>query len=423
LTIDSLRADHVGIVRGDVGRNSLTPHIDAWGSEATVFGYAVSQSTHTSPSFLALLSGFYPCKYGDWFSRVSSERIMLAEVLKRAGFSTRAVNSNPYISQTFSFDRGFDVFIDNVKRVRSHGWRRRLDLEILRIGTLLRSPYEAAAKINEQAFGLLEKARAPFFLWVHYMDVHGPYIPEKGWALANRLRAASLWRKALSKPERITETERRLLTEAYRGKVKAVDYQIKRLLDTIDQQNTIIVLAADHGELLGEHGLFGHPLQLHEKLLHVPLLIKVPGGIGHTRRRVDDPVGLLDVVPTVLDLAGLGAPAESDGLSLVPLMKENGDGPRRRHLISEVSRRRLCARRGWWKLIVDLNHDRRFLHDLSRDPGEAEDVADREPAMADELENVIQEHVERNREVGAGAAKFEAGDEVKAQLRALGYFD
>jgi len=426
ITIDSLRADHVGCIAGLDGNRTLTPHLDDWARNAFIFSSAVSQSSHTSPSFLAILSGCYPCTYGDWFSSLSRERLTITQILRENGYVTGAFLSNPYISCAFDFDRGFDSFEDNLGSRRAGHIGRKFDLAKLRLTTLFRVPYKPAGHINRQVFDWLEKVENPFFLWVHYMDVHGPYLPEVGFGATQRLRAGYLWRKALSEPEKISSKEKRFLTKTYAQKVKDMDSHLSLLLQRIQRDNTLIVITADHGDLLGEHGLYGHPLELYEELLHVPLIISLPPDSDTTPHRIQNCVQSIDIVPTILDLLGMTDRSHFHGDTLVHLIKGDLDNESDRYIISEVSRSHLTVRKWPWKAIFNFSDNLKELYDIDNDAAEQIDRASQEVAILNEFEQIALSHIDKYRldhEEGTEEAGVTDDERIKAQLKALGYMD
>jgi len=426
ITIDSLRADHVGCIAGLDENRTLTPHLDDWARNAFIFSSAISQSSHTSPSFLAILSGCYPCTFGDWFSSLSQERLTITQILRESGYDTGAFLSNPYISCAFDFDRGFDSFEDNLGSSRTGHIGRKFDLVKLRLSTLFRVPYQPAGHINRQVFDWLDRVEKPFFLWVHYMDVHGPYLPEAGFGAAQRLRAGYLWRKALSKPEKIKNTEKRFLAKTYAQKVKDMDSHLSSLLQRIQRENTLIVITADHGDLLGEHGLFGHPLELYEKLLHVPLFISLPPESDPTVQRIDTTVQSIDIVPTILDSVGIGHRSHFHGDTLLPLMQGNQYNNSDRYIISEVSRSHLTVRKWPWKAIFNFSNDLERLYHIDSDPGEQVNRALQEKAILNEFNRIALAHIDKyklDHEEGTKEARVTDDERIKAQLKALGYMD
>jgi arylsulfatase A-like enzyme len=205
--------------------------------------------------------------------------------------------------------------------------------------------------------------------------------------------------------------------------VRDIDSHIKRILAEIDHKNTIIVITADHGDLLGEHGLFGHPLELYEQLLHVPLLISLPPTLGLQPNRIKCVVQSIDLVPTILDLLSSANFAHLHGRSLVPLMKDNEHQYQNNYVISEVSREHLSVRRESWKAIFNYGKESKELYDLMNDPTEQMNKADQELSLLNDLEEIGLEHINKYRIDSAPSSKIGDDERIKAQLKALGYMD
>jgi arylsulfatase len=419
ITVDSLRADYVGISDEDPTRESLTPHFDRLGKRSTIFKHAIAQSVHTAPSLRSMMSGNYPSRYGDWFYVVSPERPMLAEILKRHGYNTHGFHSNPYVSRHYGFDRGFDVFDDHLPT----STRRRKTLRMFaQLKALLTEPYENARTITDQVLGAVERADRPFFVWAHYMDVHGPYIAKQGQKTLNRVRAALLWKKAMQHPERIGSDERDELIRNYKQEITYMDRHLGEVLARVNLDETLVVFTADHGDLLGEHDLYGHSSMFYKGAVHVPLLVSMPGVTAGAPREVDVPVRLIDVVPTICRLLDLDTDAEFEGSSLAELITGADSDYRAETIVSEMSRRQLCLRRDEWKMIVNYKKNVKELYNLAADPHEKVDVLEREPERAREMESLVQEHVNR---VQSDAHQEEVTHEaeIKDRLRALGYME
>jgi len=419
ITIDSLRADYVGLYNESIAQAHLTPNLDRLGEHAAIFKHAFSQSVHTAPALRAMMSGNYPSRYGDWFYVLSPERPMLAEILKRNGYHTHGFHSNPYVSHHYDFNRGFDVFDDHLPKISSK--RKTLRL-VARLKALLTEPYENARTITDQVLTALDSSQRPFFVWGHYMDVHGPYISKDGHKTLSRIRAALLWKKAMEHPERISGAERDELIRNYKQEIAYLDRHLGEVLDKVDLDETLVVITADHGDLLGEHGLYGHSTMFYNGALHVPLLVSIPGVPRGPEQPIETPVRLIDIVPTICTLAGLDTEESFEGSSLASLVTGSGPDYDADTIVSEMSRKHLCLQKDPWKLIVDYRKNVKELYDLASDPGEGDNLLDREPSRAREMESLLQGHVQR---VKPAAAQQEVAheEEIKARLRALGYME
>lgn len=423
ITIDSLRPDYVGFQGQKAKSDSLTLGLDQWAKDAFVFTNAISQGPRTPESFPAMLSGLYSCRYLDIFSGISEKRKLISEMLKKERYHTCAFNSNPYISRTMHYNRGFDLYDDNLFIIKNKGILGSIMINLFKLRSLLKEPYVPALKLNKQVYKWLDKQKTPQFTWVHYMDVHGPYISKKGWYAKNRVQSGFLWRKATHYPERITEEERNRLISSYKEEVRYADYYIGRLLKRINQDKTVIILTADHGECLGEHNLYSHKPVLYDTLLRIPLVIKVPPGFGLKPHTIDRMVRALDIVPTIVDLLGIKYGGSFDGESLVPLMQGDEEGYKCRYAISEVWTKYLSVRSEKWKLIANFSKKKKELFDLERDPNETVNLVSEFPDVVREFEGLIKEHLlaidapeDDLRQCGV-----DFNEAVQAQLKGLGY--
>jgi choline-sulfatase len=202
-----------------------------------------------------------------------------------------------------------------------------------------------------------------------------------------------------------------------------IDREIGRLLDCVNEERSVVIVTADHGDLFGEHGHYGHPLQLYEGLVRVPLMIKVPASVGVQPKRIDAPVCSMDIVPTVLELVGLSPEEWLDGVSLLPQMRSVEEEQEPRGIISEVSRKHLAVRRWPWKLIVNVGRNERRLYNLEADKEETENVAEAFGDLCSELEGIALEHIERHKTGADEMPRPQTDERIKAQLRSLGYFE
>lgn len=430
ITIDCLRPDHMGVYGYD---RPTTPHLDELAGEGVRFTQVISQGPCTRVSFAAVLSSTYPGMFGG-FLRLSPQRRVLAEMLREAGYRTVAFGSNPYLSPVYGYDKGFELYDHNlVPWIQPHQHRLLVHLNRFFIVARRLLPYLPAKALTTRAVRFLHRHRAgrPWFLWLHYMDVHDPYRPPRRHAVRFQrgerpgLSYRALWQKALSKPQEIGEDERRHLIDLYDAEINFADEQIGRLLmhlrrpDLLD--STLLIVTADHGEEFGEHGQFSHRFKLYDELLRVPLLIRLPAGQSASQV-VTAQVRLLDLVPTILDVLDLGG-GPFEGASLLPLIR--GQNEVSRAAISETHPETglYAIRQADWKLILNVHTDAVELYDLRQDPRETTNCANIAPLIASELEAQLRNHLER---IGAGpAAQPETGVDhlTLERLRALGYVE
>jgi len=436
LTVDALSARRVGALGHD---RETTPGLDARRDRAAWYTACIAQSSHTRESMPSLFHSAYPRSLGD-VGPVPDDRPTLATALSDAGFASAGFHSNPYLSRAYGFDRGFDTF-DDALPLGSN----RLGVVLHRAANHIRTrPYTRAEALNERGLEWLDRTDGRRFLWLHYMDPHGPYQPPARHQRAvgdpdevvGPRRAKRLWRRTVDEPETITESERRTLLDLHDAEIRYTDEQVTAMLEALEGRDlgeTLVVVGADHGELFGEHGRYGHPRHLHEELIHVPLWLF---GDPVTPGRRDGVVENVDIAPTVLDAAGVGPESTFAGESLLGGGGErSGDGESDdsddalgfAHARGEgeaSDTRRFAARGRRFKYCLERGEGTSTgaLYDLD-DEGEGTDVSAEHPDVAEELRGRLEAHVERTA-AGTDDATAEDGavdGAVEERLRDLGY--
>lgn len=422
ITIDSIRADATGFLAED--SSVTTPHIDQLATDATLATEAITPSSHTRASVPALLTAQYSHRFFTSFLE-DTDMPTIAQRLSELGYATGGFHSNPLLSRHFGYDRGFDAFYDGLRFVEGRDLPETVTRLYSKLARLLqRFPYEPAEEITQRATDWLAIADSPFFLWVHYMDPHGPYALDRERGYFDKFRSERLWHKAVSSPERITHKERNQLRQAYDSEVEYVDRYVGRLLDKVRSQSemTRIVLTGDHGEEFGEHGDFTHNPKLYEELVQVPFILDL-----EDKRNTEttlNPISILDIVPTLL--------SNIDGLSLenakgVDLHQAVHDGDNHRdHIIFETNpdngEPMIGVRTDQWKYIQ--HGDATELYDLVEDSNEQKDRSGEGLDVEADLSEVLATHVAEHDITGgdklAGRAA-EMNDEMQNRLEDLGY--
>jgi len=433
LTVDSLRADALLCLASSSPVAVATPTFERLAEQSVVFSQAFSHGPYSPSAFSALFTSRYPREAIIPIRTLRPDCITIAEYLKQAGYVTIGLHSNPLLSGAFGYDRGFDIFEEsllpwNAIRVQ-HLLPKRVSYAISRgMRVLTRRAYLDAARLNQKALSLLSKAQRPVYLWIHYMDVHGPYQSRKRLNWAEKVRSERLWHKAISEPEAISHEEFELLISGYRDEVAYWDEQFGELLRGLRElglyDDTIIIVTADHGDEFLEHGGFSHARKLFDELLHVPLLIRIP---GESPRRIDRLVGHVDILPTLLELMGLEL--WDDHLEGRNLLQDEAFATERCLLADATPDRpqaRVAARTSRWKYIYDEIEGQEMLFHLPTDPVEqhnligqasAEIISPLRDAVASYLTRARSERVERPEEVTI------EDQEVIRRLIALGYLD
>ncbi len=428
VSIDTLRADHVGAYGSTTGS---TPRLDRLAREGLLCLDASAPSPWTLPSHATMFSGQFPAVHGakEKGRTLSAERSpALAEILAESGYATRAFTAGGFLDASFGFDRGFDGFSD-IDPLRPSSSPHFLPLH----STL--GP--EAAERRKEAYGFegvlrwLEAHRdEPFFLFLHTYTVHDYDAPGDELPCRDRGCTSEAVRFAAFGDARSTgPADDAHLVHLYDGALAYVDGRIGALLDRLDElhlaEDTIVVVTSDHGEELLERGAFGHGTELHEELLRVPLILRVPGSAP---RVVERPVMLVDLAPTCLALLGLPPDSFMQGLDFL-----GPEWPRRPTWgeveVAQASKYALRDEDGW-KLIrnlpagADASRATVELFLLRRDPGETTDLAARERAKVDELTRKLGEELDACARLGASLGKFGTGELDEAtleNLRALGY--
>jgi arylsulfatase A-like enzyme len=316
IVIDTMRADRAGWSGG--GRE-VTPFLDSLAQHGTVFSNVYAQSSWTSPSVASLVTSRYPSQHGvvSFTSVLADSERTLAELLHERGYVTGGFSANELLKREHGFGQGFDEY------------------QVFESRRLLEKM--PAERLNEKTLAWLdslpkgEPAR-PVFLYLQYMEPHFPYSARKpAWDEmfermvrrgfdrdhAFELLRALIWEKPnlFQHPDAETLT---LIQALYDAAILSLDDSLGTLFAQLEVRgvlaNAIVVVTADHGEEFLEHGHMGHGATLHEELIRVPLLVLLPG--DDTARRVVDAVSLVDVAPTLLDLAGISSPSVFEGHSL-----------------------------------------------------------------------------------------------------------
>jgi len=462
ITVDALRADRVGAAGTSP---SLTPCIDALATEGLVFTRAYASGVPTYYSFPGIMASRHAIGAGATRMQIEPGDVTLAEHFRANGYRTAAfVSTNPYISRVARYDRGFDYFVDYLALGAAAGRNEaapRDDEPSPRLGATLPlavrdrlrplrdladavrelyfsgeyRPYVPATRLVNEALAWIagQPKGEPHFVWMHLMDAHAPYFPQRGAASAvlrrscSRLRQKRLndtwntnWHHPSVEEQRAKRAIRDEIVGLYDACVRGADAEIGRLARTLKERNAWSHVAwavtSDHGEEFLDHGdVFHAPSKLTEELVRVPLVM---GGPGSSPQSISKPVSLIGLAPTLAQLAGL-SPAEAwNGASLVDggpspsVLIESVDdiaanpfrleSPERRRLIAVVS--------GSWKLVWHQLTGNWSLYDLERDPTESSPVPPAQwPAIADELRS----------HAAARASKFSLRDRVRERVGAF----
>ncbi|MBY0277196.1 sulfatase-like hydrolase/transferase, partial [Candidatus Binatia bacterium] len=386
IVIDAQRADHLSSY--GYGR-ATSPRLDAFFARGVRFTNAIAASNRTSTSMASFWTGQMPLRHGV-FRRgdVLPERFTtLAEILGARGYRTAAWCPNPSLDRKLGHAQGWQDYDDDIMEDDGGpAWQR----------------WETARAINAAALPCIAaKPQQPFLAWLHYRDVHGPYVPPPPYdtmfpATATRPMTPA---EIAARPGYLTLAgdgdDLQYYVSRYDGDVRYADEKIAQLLAELERggvlEHTVVVITADHGEAFLDHGQWNHDETLYEEELHVPLVIVRPGTRPHVVERV---VSSLDLFPTLLELGG--APAvPSDGQSLVPLLDGDDARYRRTRAYSQSRGRwgsiQQATRDARWKVLFNDSYAAWFLgrplelYDLQADPGEKSNLAWSNRAQAKQL--------------------------------------
>ncbi|MCY3928353.1 MAG: sulfatase [Acidobacteria bacterium] len=419
--VDTLRADHLGCYGYE---RPTSPNIDRFAGDAILFEHAVAQSSWTRPATASILTGLYPHRHG---ARTRNQELgadipYLPEILSSLGYRALGVSTNGNAGIDFGFRRGFNHFMQMRERASRPG---------------IHVPVWRAV---DETLEWLERIgpEDSFFVFLHVTDPHESYLPPED----HRQRFAP---DAAAGPGLLRQNQPASashstsdLKDLYDGEIAFVDEHFGRMLEELDRrgflEDTLVVFVSDHGEEFLDHGRHGHGATLYQEQIHVPLIIRLPGGLRRDadRSEVGAQVRQIDIVPTILDAIGAPGLAETDGQSLLPLIRSGADPRGSTVAMAELRVDRL-AMDALLLHGVDRRHKlidyhstpsgtARQLFDAGRDRAELNDLRQEESLWAGYLAAVGK--LQRR-----GAGPLTAGiepsipPEQREALKALGYLD
>lgn len=311
IVVDTLRADRLGCYGNP---RALTPFLDELAAKGALFRHAYATSSWTCPSVASLFTSRFPTQHHvtSFQSALHENEVTLAETLRTAGWTSGAYVANLRLLSSLGYAQGFERWwVDGSKEIRGPTLRRR------------------------SSVWLGQPSLQPRLLYLHYMEPHAPYDPPEPYrsrwqrAVAGVDAAAANGKLRAMSGSELSREEADLLESLYDGEVATLDAELRALFAELEQSgfldHAIIVVTADHGEEFHEHGSFTHGTTLYNEVVHVPLLVVAsglqPGSL------IDENVSLVDVAPTILELAGLPPEPRHEGRSLVPLMRPKGAAP------------------------------------------------------------------------------------------------
>lgn len=408
---DTLRADHLRVYAPDT--RVETPGLSAWARGAATFMAGHSQENWTKPSCATLLSGLFPWEHratGE-DSQVPGSVELLSERLRGEGFHTGAFVANGFVSDRFGFEQGWSTFFNYLRAGRRN----------------------MARFVAEDVIAWLDARPTdrPFFLYVHTIDPHVPYIPPSedlarydpdpydGVVDFNRDR--TLLEGIKAGRIQLNARDRVRLEALYDGEITYHDRHFASMMEALERRGladeTLVVFTADHGEELFDHGSVGHGHSVWEELIRVPLIVRWPG-LTDEATRIEEAAGLVDVVPTALEALGLPPSEAVSGRSLAPLLRGGTEDAPRPTVTGFMN--------GWRTIVVgrfkliQRTTSHISVYDLEADPGETVDLAPERPIAVRYLRGLLGLTLagqERRHE----ATTTVIDDATREQLEALGY--
>lgn len=386
ISIDTCRADHLSCYGYP---QKTTPHIDAFARNATRFENVVSPIPITLPAHSSMLTGTIPPFHGvhnNIFYKLAPSNQTLSEILKPNGFNTAAIISAFVLDKQFGMAQGFDTYHDTFEEVHHNifGNERKGD------------------ETTQVALDWLEKNKDnQSFLFLHYYDPHMEYSPPEPFAS-----------KFTGNP--------------YAGEIAFTDHCIGQVIEKLKDlgmyESSLVIITGDHGEMLGEHGEEEHTYFIYEAAIKVPLIVKLPG--QKKAATVTQPVGLVDLVPTLCSLLDIDLPSRVQGRDISPLLHGKIPDSYERFIYSESqvptrlgASALMSVSTGKWKYIQATRPE---LYDLSTDPEEEHNLIGKEPHRARILEDKLREILEQSVRKDPGSHLELDAKSIK-RLASLGY--
>ncbi len=421
ISMDTVRRDHCSSYGY---QQSTTPNLDAFCKQGTIFDQAYAPTSTTGPSHATMFTSLYPIAHHVKKNglKLSENHITIAEILKSQGYQTSAIIGSFVLSARFGYSQGFSFFDESFElqgsKHRVKSWEgNKIDGAFCRRGNYV---------TNNAISWLKNKCDPdePFFLFAHYFDPHNPYDPHEPFL--------SKFYPSKKNPNELEET-----IGKYDGEIAFIDYEIGKLLNVIKQmgleEETLVIITSDHGEGLMEHNRMYHGVNIYEEAVRVPLLMRWPNVIKRGRI-INNPVSLIDLTPTILDLIGINPdnwPFQGKSLVL-RLQGESGSYENpiylyRRHykkgIVGKtyVNGEQYGVRIGSWKYIEGKDEKLKLLFNIATDPQESKNLCTSHLKRAKDLESHLKywkkEHVQANNVLN------KIPEKELERLKALGYVE
>jgi len=468
ISFDALRYDHLC-------DENASPFLNRIKSSGVWFDQHISTGSGTSTSFPGIHASALPLDHG--YAGLDKNHESLAERLQQSGVQTLGITAQTSCSSLYNYDRGFDTFRDWVdEEGLNETGQPSMSAQIKdRTADVVESlpgvstvaykviqkyreknpppcPYKQASEITAESLSLVDEHIDPaedYFIWVHYMEPHQPYYPPQDCIdtfhdgefdvgrIYRTVRDVKKSRPEISNgtmKDAISSSEREAISEFYAAATRYADREAKRLVNGFESRglldDTTLIVTADHGEELFDHGDFGHPPKLYDELIRVPLLVDDRSGRLPGSMDIDAVTSHLDLAPTIVDLFGIDASPNWRGRSFRPQLSNNGSFDHGDRAIAElchtsglggsVETDKIIAavRTAEWKYIENRQLNTEELYRLSTDPAEMENVIDEFPQQATDLRTTLESRLS---EVTEERKSVEINEAAKRRLEKLGY--
>jgi len=460
LMVDALRADHLGCYGYS---RPVSANVDTLAAEGVLFTRCIATSSWTRPSTASVLTGLFPSAHGQNYlaSVIPPQARMMPDAMSEYGYRTAFITANPMVNRASGFAQDVDYYAGSGARVNaSLAWclfkadsvlkkalNRKMSV-LYRLFKIIRDRGETqtvsekdSGWVNAELLKWLDgESDAPFFAYVHYMDPHTPYDPRP--PFDTMFRDPGYTGPAIVEPplksrgmppfstgEPLPEDQRRHLVDRYDEEIAGFDADLGDLLQSLKDRglydSTLIVLLSDHGEGFFEHEAWRHGNSLYQELIHVPLIVRLPGG-ECSGDVVESVCSQMDILPTLLDLLGLETWPQLQGSSLDSLFRKNGEAANPDFVLSEMyfsgSHFAACIENGMKIVrIVTGEEEHLFLYDLTRDEREMKSIADEYPPVLRSMVEKLEERLESYRTGEMETSRRHISEDEAERLRNLGY--
>ena len=387
ISIDTCRADHLSCYGYP---RPTTPNIDGVAGHGVIFTNAYSPVPLTLPAHSSMLTGTIPPYHGvhsNISSKLHESNLTLPEILQQDGFATAGIISSFVLDSSFGLNQGFDSYNDEFVDPQPGSYKNE----------------RRAEETSDFACKWLEQNKDNrFFLFVHYYDPHFEYQPPEPFAS-------------------------RFKDSLYAGEIAYVDDQIGRVLRKLKELNlydsSLMFIVGDHGEMLGEHDEDTHGYFIYQSAVKVPLIVKLPG--KNNPRKADDPVTLVDIVPTILNRLKISPPADIHGEDLSEYLSAKLPQGRQRHIYCESLLATTFNRSSLRAVVTEkwkyIQAPRRELYDITADPKESENLAGKNREQLRIMDNRLRYILTKQGHADEQRSSLKPDSKSLARLRSLGY--